>query len=58
MEHNIWIQEKVYTRARQKDESLEETENLPEVLAAEIIENLKAALEEFEALQEELESKE
>ena len=40
-----------------KDESLEETENLPppEVLAEEIIENLRSALEEFEALQEELE---
>ena len=40
-----------------KDESLEETENLPEpkALADEIIENLKAALEEFESLREELE---
>jgi len=40
-----------------KDESLEETENLPppEILAEEIIENLRSALEEFEALQEELE---
>ena len=40
-----------------KDESLLETENLPEpeVLAEEIIENLRSALEEFEALQEELE---
>ena len=43
-------------RAR-KDESLQETENPPEpeVLAEEIIENLRSALEEFEALQEELE---
>lgn len=40
-----------------RDASLEATENLPEpeVLAAEIIENLRSALEEFEALQEELE---
>jgi type I restriction enzyme M protein len=40
-----------------KDEALEETENLPppEILAEEIIENLRSALEEFEALQEELE---
>jgi type I restriction enzyme M protein len=40
-----------------KDESLEETENLPEpkALADEIIESLKAALEEFESLREELE---
>ena len=39
-----------------KDESLQETENLPEpeVLAEEIIDNLRSALEEFEALQEEL----
>ena len=35
-----------------KDESLEEGANLPapEVLAAEIIEDLRAALEEFEAV--------
>ena len=41
-----------------KDEALEATENLPppEILAEEIIENLRAALEEFEALQEELET--
>ena len=40
-----------------RDASLEATENLPEpeILAAEIIENLRSALEEFEALQEELE---
>ena len=43
-----------------KDESLQETENLPEpeILAAEIIENLRSALEEFEALQEELNAEE
>jgi type I restriction enzyme M protein len=43
-----------------KDESLEEAENLPEpeVIAAEIVENLRSALEEFEQLQEELEKKE
>ena len=41
-----------------KDESLLEIENLPEpeVLAEEIIENLRSALEEFVALQEELKS--
>jgi len=40
-----------------RDESLEDSDNLPdpEALADEIIENLKAALEEFEALKEELE---
>ena len=40
-----------------RDESLEDSDNLPEpeALADEIIENLKAALEEFEALREELE---
>ena len=43
-----------------KDESLQAAENLPEpeVLAEEIIENLRSALEEFEALQEELETQE
>jgi len=43
-----------------RDESLEDTENLPEpeVIAAEIVENLRSALEEFEQLQEELEKKE
>jgi len=41
-------------------ESLQEMENLPEpeILAAEIIENLRSALEEFEALQEELNAEE
>jgi len=41
-----------------KDESLEDSENLPkpEVLAAEIVANLEAALEEFTAIQEELET--
>ena len=40
-----------------KDESLEELENLPEpeILAAEIIENLEDALEQFRAIQETLE---
>ena len=39
-----------------KDESLEDLENLPEpeVLAAEIVENLQAALEEFQEIWEEL----
>lgn len=39
-----------------RDESLEDTENLPEpsVLASEIIENLQSALEEFEGIFEEL----
>ncbi|MCK4581958.1 SAM-dependent DNA methyltransferase [Candidatus Bathyarchaeota archaeon] len=42
-----------------KDASLEELENLPEpeVLAAEIIENLEDALEQFRAIQETLEEK-
>ena len=42
-----------------KDESLEDAENLPEpgVLAAEIIENLEAALELFGNIEEELEGK-
>jgi type I restriction enzyme M protein len=42
-----------------KDESLEDTENLPapEIIAAEIVENLESALEEFKAIQEELEKK-
>ncbi|MCB2228734.1 MAG: type I restriction-modification system subunit M [Desulfarculaceae bacterium] len=41
-----------------KDESLEDSENLPEpeVLAAEIVANLEAALEQFSAIQEELEN--
>ena len=41
-----------------KDDSLEDTENLPEpdVLAAEIVENLGAALEQFRGIQEELET--
>jgi len=40
-----------------KDDSLEETENLPEpeVLASDIVENLGAALEQFRSIQEELE---
>ncbi len=40
-----------------KDESLEDTENLPDpdVLAAEIVENLQAALEQFESIYGELE---
>ena len=39
-----------------KDESLEDSENLPapEVLAAEIVENLETALEQFRAIYEEL----
>ena len=39
-----------------KDESLEGSENLPdpEVLAAEIVENLEAALEQFKSIYEEL----
>lgn len=39
-----------------KDESLEDTENLPEpeVLAADIVENLQAALEQFSSIYEEL----
>jgi len=41
-----------------KDDSLEDTENLPEpdVLARDIVENLGAALEQFRGIQEELES--
>jgi len=40
-----------------KDESLEDTENLPDpdVLAEEIVENLQAALEQFNSIYEELE---
>jgi type I restriction enzyme M protein len=39
-----------------KDDSLEDTENLPapEVLAAEIVEQLEAALEEFRSVEEAL----
>jgi type I restriction enzyme M protein len=39
-----------------KDESLEDTDNLPapEVLAAEIAENLQTALEQFNSIIEEL----
>ena len=39
-----------------KDESLEDMENLPDpdVLAAEIVENLQAALEQFEGILEDL----
>jgi len=42
-----------------KDESLEDTENLPppEVLAAEITENLQSALEQFNSIREELAEK-
>ena len=41
-----------------KDDSLEDTENLPEpdVLAAEIVENLGSALEQFSGIQEELQA--
>ena len=41
-----------------KDESLEDSENLPspEVLAQEIVENLGLALSEFQSIVEELES--
>ena len=40
-----------------RDESLEDTDNLPPpgVIAAEIVEDLEAALEEFKALAESLE---
>ena len=43
-----------------KDESLEDLENLPppEEIAAEIVENLQAALEEFMSIYEELKSDE
>lgn len=43
-----------------KDESLEDSENLPEpeVLAMEIVENLQSALEQFLSISEELEEKE
>jgi type I restriction enzyme M protein len=39
-----------------KDESLEDSDNLPEpeILAAEIVENLEAALEQFRSIYEEL----
>jgi type I restriction enzyme M protein len=39
-----------------KDESLEDSDNLPEpeVLAAEIVENLESALEQFKSIYEEL----
>lgn len=39
-----------------KDESLEDTENLPvpDVIAQEIMENLKAALEQFSSIYEDL----
>ena len=41
-----------------KDESLEDTDNLPapDVLAAEIVENLETALEQFRSISEELEA--
>lgn len=40
-----------------RDESLEDTEDLPppDALAAEIVENLEAALEQFSSIYEELE---
>lgn len=40
-----------------KDESLEDTENLPDpdVIAADIVENLEAALEQFSTIYEDLE---
>ena len=43
-----------------KDESLEETENLPEpdVIASEIVENLEFALEQFKGIVEELDYEE
>ena len=43
-----------------KDESLEDSENLPEpeVLAQEIVENLQSALEQFLSISEDLEEKE
>lgn len=43
-----------------KDETLEESENLPdpEILASEIVENLEAALEQFSAIAEEVHSDE
>jgi type I restriction enzyme M protein len=39
-----------------KDESLEDSDNLPDpsVIAAEIVEDLRAALEQFEAIAEDL----
>ncbi len=42
-----------------KDESLEDSENLPapEVIAREIVENLEAALEQFRGIEEELNGK-
>jgi len=43
-----------------KDESLEDSENLPEpeVLARKIVENLQSALEEFQSISEDLGEKE
>ncbi len=40
-----------------KDDSLEDTENLPEpdTIAAEIVENLESALDQFRGIEEELE---
>ena len=42
-----------------KDESLEDSENLPEpgILAQEIVENLGVALEQFESIVDELENR-
>ena len=41
----------------EEDDSLEDTDNLPDpdVLATDIVENLGSALEQFRAIQEELE---
>lgn len=45
---------------RLKDESLEDSENLPspEILAQEIVENLQSALEQFSSIYEDLAEKE
>jgi len=42
-----------------KDESLEDSENLPapEIIAKEIVENLESALEQFTSIEEELSAK-
>ena len=42
-----------------RDESLEDTDNLPapDVIAREIVENLQAALEQFNSITEELDNK-
>lgn len=48
----------VCTCVRLKDESLEDSENLPapEVIAQDIAENLEAALEQFSSIHEDLET--